>query len=362
MLKQLTEQPQKILIINDINVDINVMTDAVKKSRINVKEIETLYFGPDNKEEFPSLQLVIERHGPEGVEIPEEAYEKIKDADVLFVHFCPVSSKLIEKAEKLKLIMTNRGGVEHINVDAATKKNIPVVNCIRNADAVAEFTIGMMIDLTRDITLSHNYLHKKIWTRDYYNSAYQKTLGNSVVGLIGLGNVGLSLARKLIGMGVKVIGYDEFITEEQLKKKGLEELELTRDQDYILSNSDIVSLHLRLVPATENWFTMKQFKKMKKEAYFINSARGGILNYEDLRTALKEGLIAGAALDVFDSEPIRWDDPLLEMENVLVASHLAGTTLDSIALSPYILTRDISEILEKDIPDRIVNYRNINIG
>ena len=107
---------------------------------------------------------------------------------------------------------------------------------------------------------------------------------------------------------------------------------------------------------------MKQFKKMKKEAYFINSARGGILNYEDLRTALKQGLIAGAALDVFDSEPIRWDDPLLEMENVLVASHLAGTTLDSIALSPYILTRDINEILEKDICDRIVNYRNIDIG
>ena len=174
--------------------------------------------------------------------------------------------------------------------------------------------------------------------------------------------MGISLARKLIGMGVKVIGYDEFITEEQLKKKGLEQLELTRDQDYILSNSDIVSLHLRLVPATENWFTMKQFKKMKKEAYFINSARGGILNYEDLRTALKQGLIAGAALDVFDSEPIRWDDPLLEMENVLVASHLAGTTLDSIALSPYILTRDINEILEKDICDRIVNYRNIDIG
>ena len=219
-----------------------------------------------------------------------------------------------------------------------------------------------MIDLTRDITLSHNYLHKKIWTRDYYNSACQKTLGNSVVGLIGLGNVGISLARKLIGMGSKVIGYDEFISEEQLEKKGLEKLELTRDQDYILSNSDIISLHLRLVPATENWFTIDQFKKMKKEAYFINSARGGILNYEDLRTALKQGLIAGAALDVFDSEPIRWDDPLLEMENVLVTSHLAGTTLDSIALSPYILTRDINEILEKDICDRIVNYRNIEIG
>ncbi|MBQ2510363.1 MAG: hypothetical protein II529_06030, partial [Erysipelotrichaceae bacterium] len=98
-----------------------------------------------------------------------------------------------------------------------------------------------------------------------------------------------------------------------------------------------------------------------KDAYFINSARGGILNYDDLRQALKEGLIAGAALDVFDKEPIDENDPLLQMENVLVASHLAGTTLDSIALSPYILTRDVDEIIEKDIPDRIVNYRKITL-
>ena len=361
MLKQLTERPQKVLVINDVNVDIDVMTQALKKTKINVGEIRTLFFGPKEKSEFASFQLDLERHGPEGVEVPKEAYELIEDADVLMIHFCPISSKLIEAGKNLKLIMTNRGGVEHINVAAASARNIPVVNCIRNADAVAEFTIGLMIDLTRDITLSHNYVHKGIWTRDYYNASYQKTLGNSKVGLIGLGNVGCSLAKKLIGMGVEVIAYDEFTSKEDLIKKGLGEVELTKDQDYLLSQSDIVSLHLRLVKETENWFTMKQFKKMKKEAYFINSARGGILNYDDLRQALKEGIIAGAALDVFDAEPIRKDDPLLDMENVLVAAHLAGSTVDSIALSPFKLTKDINEILEKDICDRIVNYKQIEI-
>ena len=362
MLKELSEKPQKVLCITDANIDIDVMVDAVKKSKINCGEINTLFFGPQDKEDFPDLQLKIERNGPEDIEeVPEEAYKLIEDTDVLFVHFCPVSSKLINAAKHLKLIMTNRGGVEHINVEAATEKNIPVVNCIRNATAVTEYVIGMMIDLTRDITLSHVYLHEGKWKRGYYNSAFQKTLSNCKIGLIGLGNIGCQIAQKLLAFESHVIAYDEFTTKEDLAKKGLTDVELTKDLDYLLGESDIVSLHLRLLPETENWFRLEHFKKMRKDAYFINSARGGLLNYDDLRTALKEKMIAGAALDVFDSEPIKDDDPLLQMENVLVTSHLAGTTLDSIALSPYILTKDLNRIMENDITDRIVNYRKIKI-
>ncbi|MBQ6560070.1 MAG: 2-hydroxyacid dehydrogenase [Erysipelotrichaceae bacterium] len=362
MLNELTKEPQKILLITDANVDIEVMKQAILRSKINCGEIRTLFFGPEDKEDFPELQLNIERNGPENIEIPEEAYELIRDTDVLMVHFCPVSSKLIDKAEHLKLIMTNRGGVEHINVEAATSKNIPVVNCIRNADAVGEFVIGLMIDMTRDITISHNFLHEGKWKREYYNSAYQKTLSNSIVGLIGMGNIGCVLAKKLLGLGVHTIVYDSFVTADSLAKKGLGELEYTDDLDYLLKTADIVSLHLRLVPETEKWFRMEHFRKMRKDAYFINSARGGILDYDALREALKQGLIAGAALDVFDKEPLDEDDPLLQMENVLVTSHLAGTTLDSIALSPYIVTRDVDEIIEKDITDRIVNYKMLHKG
>ena len=361
MLNELTKEPQKILLITDANVDIEVMIDAVKKSKINCGEINTLFFGPASKEDFPELQLKIETGHPEDVEIPEEAYELIKDTDVLMVHFCPVPGKLIEKAEKLKLIMTNRGGVEHIDVEAATSKNIPVVNCIRNADSVGEFVIGLMIDLTRDITLSHNLLQEGKWKREYYNSSIQKTLGNSKVGLIGMGNIGCVVAKKLLALGVPTMAYDEFVTYESLVKKGLGDLEYTKDLDYLLGTADIVSLHLRYVPATEKWFRLEHFRKMRKDAYFINSARGGILDYEALVEALDQGLIKGAALDVYDREPLGEDYPLLHRENVLLTSHLAGTTLDSIALSPYILARDINELIEKDVSDRIVNYRKITI-
>ncbi len=361
MLNELTKEPQKILLITDANVDIEVMIDAVKKSKINCGEINTLFFGPASKEDFPELQLKIETGHPEDVEIPEEAYELIKDTDVLMVHFCPVPGKLIEKAEKLKLIMTNRGGVEHIDVEAATSKNIPVVNCIRNADSVGEFVIGLMIDLTRDITLSHNLLQEGKWKREYYNSSIQKTLGNSKVGLIGMGNIGCVVAKKLLALGVHTMVYDEFVTYESLVKKGLGDLEYTTDLDYLLGTAEIVSLHLRYVPATEKWFKLEHFQKMRKDAYFINSARGGILDYDALVKALDMGLIKGAALDVFDKEPLGENYPLLHRENVLLTSHLAGTTLDSIALSPYILARDIEELIEKDVSDRIVNYRKITI-
>ncbi len=179
MLNELSLNPQNVLLITDANVDIEVMKDAVQKSKINCGKIDALFFGPADKEDFPELQLKIETGHFEDVKIPQEAYELIRDADVLMVHFCPVREDLIEKAEHLKLIMTNRGGVEHIDVDAASKRNIPVVNCIRNADSVGEFVTGLMIDLTRDITLSHNLLQKGQWKREYYNSGIQKTLGNS---------------------------------------------------------------------------------------------------------------------------------------------------------------------------------------
>lgn len=361
MLNELTSNPQKIMIITDANIDINVMIDAVKKSKINCGEIKTFFFGPENKEVFPKLQLQIEHNGPEDIEIPNEYYEAIKDVDVLFIHFCPVSSKLIEAGKNLKLIMTNRGGLEHINVEAATKQNIPVVNCVRNADAVVEFTIGMMIDLTRDITLSHNLLHEGKWKRVYYNSDFQNTLGSSKVGIIGAGNIGVLMAKRLVALGVHVIVYDEFVNEETLKKKGLTDFEYTKDLDYLLRESDIVSLHLRFIEATKNWFKREYFEKMRKTAYFVNCARGGLMDYSDLVYALDNKLIAGAALDVFDQEPLGEDYPLLKYENVLMASHLAGTTVDSIALSPYKVTRDVDTIIEKDIRDRVVNLKQLNI-
>lgn len=362
MFESLTNTPQKIVIVNDANIKEEVMVDAIKKSKINCGEIKTIFFGPQSKEEFPDLQLNIEKNGPEDIkEVPDELYEAIKDADILFVHFCPVSKKTIELGKNLKLILTNRGGLEHINVPEASKHNIPVVNTVRNAEAVCESTLAMIIDISRNITLSHSLLQQGKWCRTYFNSEYQKTLVNCKVGLIGLGVIGKLFAKKLLALGIPVIGYDEFITKEDLLKEDLADIEFTNDLDYLLKESDFVSLHLRFVPTTKGWFKKEYYTKMKKTAYFINCARGGLMNYDDLVWALDNKYIAGAALDVFDYEPLPDGYPLLHRDNVLCVSHLAGTTQDSLALSPYIVCKDLDVIIDKGITTRIVNFKNINI-
>ncbi len=361
MLDHLKEEGQVVLVVNDTYMDIDVMCDAIVQSGINAKEIRRCTFGPKDKGDFATIQLELETNGPENIAIGDEIYEQIEDADVLFIHFCPVSEKLLEKAKHLKLIMTNRGGVEHINVPAASKRNIPVVNCIRNAEAVCEFAIGLMIDLSRDISLANRSLHEGGWQREFYNTSFQRTLSNSKVGLIGLGNVGCLLARKLLALGVEVLAYDAFTDEEMLKKKRISEVKLCKDVDDLLKEADFVSLHLRLVKETENWFDMDKIRKMKKTAYLLNTARGGILDYDDLRIALKERIIAGAALDVFDHEPPVEDDPLKQMDNVIMTSHLGGTTLDSFGLSPYLAAKDVTAIIEEDVTERIVNLKQITI-
>ena len=359
MLNELAQSPQNVLLISDCIVSEEVMMEALHKTDIMIGEVRTLYWGPENKEDFVQLHLDLELNGPEGMEIPDEAYEYIRDTDVLMVHFCPVSSRLLANADRLKVIMTNRGGVEHINVEAASERNIPVINCIRNADAVAEFVIGLMIDISRDITLSRNNLCNGLWQTEYYNTGFQKTLGNSIVGLIGMGNVGCCIARKLLGLGVHVMAYDDYVSEESLARKGLEGVEKIDDLDLLLNRSDFVSIHLRLVEATEKWFDYEKMKKMRKDAYLINSARGGVLNYDDLTRALNEGLIAGCALDVYANEPVDPEDPLLKMENVIATPHLAGTTLDSLDLSPLILARDVNDIMRNNYTDRIVNLNKL---
>jgi len=362
MLEELSKNPQKILILEDPNVPAEIMVDAIKNSKINCGEINVVHFGPKTPNEFPPLQLEVEKNGPENITcLDEKAYEYAKDADIIFTEFTPVSSRMIEMAKNLKVIMINRSGLENINVEYATKKNIPIVNCIRNANAVAEFAIGIMIDISRNITASNKVLHSGKWEREYPNSSTIMTLENSTVGLIGVGNIGQILAKKLAALGVHTILYDEFIDEETLKKRGLTNFEYTKDLDYLLGNADFVSLHLRYCEATKNWFTLDKFKKMKKTAYFFNLARGGILNYNDLNTAIEQKMIMGAGLDVFDVEPLPEDYPLLKHDNVIMVPHLAGTTIDSLERSPYIVCKAMDELIEHDIRDRVVNLKGLKL-
>lgn len=357
-----TVQPQKIVVVGDAFVSPDTMEQAVRESTICCGSIQKLFWGSPDKQEFTARQLKLERGGPEAVPYAEGLDEAIADADILLVHFNPVSAALLEKARHLKLIMTCRGGLEHIDLAAASARNIPVLNVIRNAEPVADFALGMMLCLTRDIALSHLRMREGDWCKNYYNSDFLMTLSSHTVALAGIGNVGAALARRLLALDVPVIAYDAYTNPEKLAKMGLGAVKLVDSLETLFEQGDIVSLHLRLTPETEHMIGMPYFSRMKKTAYFINTARGGLVDQPALIEALQQGCMAGAALDVYDSEPLSADCPLLQMDNVLLTPHIAGTTVDAIPRAPFLLMREVDRFLQNGVQDRVVNIGSITMS
>ena len=207
-MKDFTLRPQKVVVVGDAFVSPETMEQAVRASALCCGEIRKLRWGSTDKQEFTARQLRLERGGPEAVPYADGLDEAIADADVLLVHFNPVPAALLEKAKSLKLILTCRGGLEHIDLAAASARNIPVLNVIRNAEPVADFALGMILCLTRDIALSHLKMRGGEWCKNYYNSDFLMALSGHTVALAGIGNVGAALARRLLALGVPVIAYD----------------------------------------------------------------------------------------------------------------------------------------------------------
>lgn len=354
-------KPQNIVVVGDMYVASETMKDALQKSCINCGEIKQLFWGDYNKDNFAFHQQNLENHGPEAAPFAEGLEQVVEDAEIIMTHFSPIPRSIIEKAKNLKLILSCRGGIEHVDTKAASERNIPVVNVIRNAEPVADFALGMMLDLTRNITLSDKNIRKGEWLHKYYNSDQVKLFNSHVVGLIGVGNVGAALARRLNALGVPVMAYDAFVSKEDFEKQGLGFIEKVDSMDEVFEKADIVSLHLRLTPETEGIIDGHYFKKMKKTAYFINTARGALIDEAALAESLLAGDLKGAALDVVKKEPLPDESPLKGMDNVLLTSHIAAMTVDAISGAPYLLMNEADRMIQDKMTNRIVNYKNITL-
>lgn len=359
MFAQIKEKPCNIVVVGDFYVSPETIEKAIRASSLSVETIKTCFWGTDNQDEFAARQLNLERHGPEAEAYAEGLDEVIADADILVTHFSPVPKRLIDQGTNLKAIFTCRGGVEHIDVQAASQRNIPVVNVIRNAEPVADFTLGMILALTRNIAISHRGMMDGHWMKTFPNSAYVTPLSSLTVGLAGVGNIGIELARRLKALDVKLLAWDNYISRERLDKNGLSDLVLVSSLEELFSASDVVSLHLRLTEDTLGFIDKRYFSLMKPSAYFINSARGGLVNQADLVQVLEQGRIAGAALDVFDLEPLEQNSPLKNLPNVVLTPHIAGQTVDAIPRAPFLLMKEVERIIKDGITDRIVNYRDL---
>ncbi len=340
-----------ILCIGDAMISSQYFAEAARRLHIKKVSIEV----DDWEKDWDKLQkrrLIIEKEGPSAEKVIAQISTANKATEILLVLFCPISKEAIDTLPQLKLIGVARGGLENIDIDYATKKGILIHHIEgRNAQAVSDFTIGLIIAEARNIARSHYALKNGIWRKEYVNSNMIPELKEKIIGLIGFGHVGQLVAKKLSGFEVEILAFDPYLSEEKVHKHRARKVSL----EYLLQNSDFISLHARLGEESKNMLGEKELSLMKNTAYLINTARAGLIKEDALFNLLKNKKIAGAALDVFWEEPIPKDSPWLKLDNVTLTSHLAGTTREALTNSPLLLVEDINRLLDNNEPHFVVN-------
>lgn len=293
--------------------------------------------------------------------------------EILIISAEPVTERVLNAANQLKLIAVTRGDPVNVDLDACKKRGIIVTNTpARNANSVAELTIALIICSARNVfkavdsvkngtvTVPHR-LKATDHTKDiiWFDSKLKKQpyiefqgvdISGRSLGLIGFGAIGRKVAEKANCLGMRIIAYDPNIPAEEMKKFNVERALL----DELLCESDFVSIHCKLTSKTEGMIGKREFEIMKSSAFLINTARAGIVNREALYQALKKGQIMGAAFDVFYYEPIAADDPFLNLCNFVITPHIGGASRDVRVYHSRMILKTIMAYVNGDrIPYRI---------
>ena len=249
----------------------------------------------------------------------EKLAEVIGDYDGLAIRSATkVTAKLLEKATRLKVIGRAGIGVDNVDIPAATAKGIIVMNTpFGNSITTAEHAIAMMFAVARQIPEASASTHAGKWEKSRFMGV---ELFNKTLGVIGAGNIGGIVCDRAVGLKMKVIAYDPFLSEERAKQLGVTKVEL----DDLLARADFITLHVPLTDKTRNILGRENLAKTKKGVRIINCARGGLVDEAALKDALDSGHVAGAALDVFETEPLPADSPLWDAPRAILTPHNAG--------------------------------------
>ena len=295
--------------------------------------------------------------GAEIIEVPAKTEEEFiaaaQDADALIARNRRITATIIKSLRKCKVIGLGSVGADTVDVDAATEAGIVVTNVPDVfIDEVADHTMAMFLAAHRRLRLMHQLTVDGRWRegRPHFNEIPR--LFGQTIGLISFGNVAKAVARRCHAFGLHVIAYDPYVAELEMTAADVEPVTSLLD---LLRRSDFVSMHGPLNSETHHMMSVQQFQAMKRTAIFINNGRGPTVDEAALVRALREGWIAGAALDVFEQEPVDTGNALLKMDNVIVTPHIASATARMAPETRRRLGREIATVLQGKWPRSAVN-------
>lgn len=297
----------------------------------------------------------------------EELMKKTRDADILIVSYDDVTRKVIENASKLKLIACTRATPVNVDMEAAKERGIPVIYTPgRNSDTTAEFTIGLMLAIARNIPMAHKALkegkytnlndQKKetkagltvdmIWdmeTTAPYMVFKGTQLKGKTLGIVGYGSIGKRVGKIARAFGMALLIYDPFQCQIDIEEIGITKAE---SLESLMSNADFVTCHMKITSETKGIINKEMISLMKPTAYFINCSRGAVLDESALIEALREKRIAGAAIDVYEREPLAINHPYVaELDNVVITPHIGGATNEVLVNHTIQLVSDVKRFL-----------------
>jgi len=305
-------------------------------------------FGKADKQ----AQILLEENGCEVIKleaangpIEEQLLEEIVEADAIIAGLEEYSEATICAGKKLKVISRYGVGYDAVDVEAAKKHNVAVTITIgANGDSVADLAMALMLDVARNVAYMHKTMQEKDSKRPMGIEMWEKTIG-----IIGTGRIGQGVAKRCQGFRMRILCFDMYENEEFKKEVGVEYVDLKT----LLKESDFVSLHAPFTPETKNMINKDAFAIMKKNAIVVNTARGGIIDEEDLYDALVKGEIRGAGLDATLKEP-PYDSELLTLENCIITPHAGAATVEASNKMSFIAAQNVVDILANKTCENMV--------
>ena len=287
-----------------------------------------------------------------------EILEAAKDVNGITVRTAQITEKIINSSKNLRVISRHGVGYDSINLKSLNNKKIPLtIAAHSNMISVSEQAMFFLLALNKNVFYYDDFTRKGDWTNRWDVKAWDLAGKNIMV--IGFGRIGSNFVKRALAFDMNVYVYDPYINHEKIKKSGAIPIQNFKNN---LSKMDAITLHCPKNEETTNLFTKKEFQTMKKNAFIINCARGGILNEDDLYEALLNEKIAGAGLDVFDVEPTPSSNPLFKLKNVILSPHIAGVTVESTVRMATETVQNVLDVFDNKVNKSVVvNLKEIGM-